>query len=147
MKRIAYIFSLCAILSILVISCSKDNRTSPPPGTHRVIYQWVDNIFFVPEDDYREFAFNAIINDTVYGEVLLLEGDEIAMCGIMDEENFLKWENNQTCQFIKYYDNKQYYEFYFSMPVSDCCYLVIFNAGSQSSIEVRAAVHVARWEE
>lgn len=110
------------------------------------MYTWVEDIFYIQSEDYREYAFDALVNDTVYGEVLLLNGEEIAMCAILDEENFLDWENGQTCHFIQYADNKQYYEFYFSMPVSDRCYLVVMNSGSQSSIEVRAAMHVARWE-
>ncbi len=146
MKQIAKI--VCVLLAFLTLmcACSKDSGTSPPPGTHRVVYTWVDDIFYVQGDDHSEFAFDAMINDTVYGELLLLDGEEIAMCAILDEENFLKWENNQTCQFIQYFNNKQYYEFYFCMPISDKCYLVILNSGSQSYIEVRAAVNVARWE-
>jgi hypothetical protein len=128
-------------------SCSKDTRTSPPPGTHRTIYTWVDDIFYVQKQDYAEFAFDAVMNDTVYGEVLLLEGEDISMLGILDEENFEKWETNEICQFIQYLHNKQYCEFYFSMPVTDRCYLVILNSGSQYPIEARAAVHVARWQE
>jgi hypothetical protein len=140
------LLSFAFVLLVIGCSCSKDSRTSPPPGTHRVVYRWVEGIFYVQGNDYREFPFDAVINDTVYGEVLLLNGEEIAMCGILDETNFHKWENNQACQFIQYGDNKQYYEFYFCMPLSNRCYLVIFNAGSQNYIEVRTSVHVARWE-
>lgn len=145
--KINILIPFCAVaLLMLGYSCSKDSGTSPPPGTHRVVHTWVDDIFYVQADDHSEFAFDAIINDTVYGEVLLLDGDEISMCGILDEENYHRWQNNQTCQFLQYLDNKQYYEFYFCMPISDRCYLVVLNSASQSYIEVRAAVNVARWE-
>ncbi len=133
--------------SLMVFSaCSKDGTTAPPAGTERIVYRWIDDIFYVQRNDYREFAFTSVINDTVYGEVVLLQGEEIGMCAIMDEENFLKWENDQTCQFIQYSSGKQYYEFYFCMPVSGNCYLVVLNTNAANAIEVRAAIYVARWE-
>lgn len=146
MKSIGVILPHLVVFFMLFGACSKDYGTSPPPGTHRVVYQWVDDIFYVPRNEYTEFGFDALVNDTVYGEVMLLNGEEIAMCAIMDEENFERWENSQACQFIQYYHNKQYYEFYFCMPVSDRCYLVVLSGDSLSSIEARAAMHVARWE-
>lgn len=146
MKKVSV--SACIILVILALSaaCSRDSSISPPPGTTRNVYRWLDDIFYVQQNEYREFAFNSVINDTVYGEVVLLNGEEISMCAIMDEENFIKWENDQTCQFIQYFSGQQYYEFYFCMPVSGSCYLVVLNAWP-NSIEVRAAIYVARWEQ
>jgi hypothetical protein len=134
-------------LLILTLNCLwfKDRPTKPPAGTHKEIYSWVCEDFYIPPGGNKEFPFDCIEHDTVRGDIALKQGEYITTWCIIDDENFEKWKANEDCEFLFYHNYSLGGQFYIWIPYTETYHFVVINHLSET-IWIIAEVTLERWE-
>jgi hypothetical protein len=142
-------FVKTTLISLLVVPMNclwlRERPTKPPAGTHKEIYSWVNEDFFVSPGSNKAFPFDCIEHDTVRGDITLKQGEYITSWCIIDDENYQKWKSNEDCEFLFYRNNSLGGEFYIWIPYTAAYHFVVINHLSET-IWVIAEVTLERWE-
>lgn len=145
MKRFTKLALICLLLLLLNCLWFRDRPTSPPAGTHKEIYSWVNEDFAVSAGGYKAYPFDCLEDDTVRGDIMLTQGEYITCFCIIDDENFQKWKSNDPCEFLLSTNYSTGGQFHIRLPYTATFHFVVVNHLGQT-IWVRAEVTLERWE-
>ena len=143
------ILTLLLFLLLLPLSClwfDRNTPTEPPPGTHREQLIWLDQDITIGSWSNKAYFHEVLYQDTVFGEITLIEGNFINFFFVSDDYNYREWKHGGgVINFIYSSYHSHGGTFHFWMPKTDTCVFCVQNAELDDHITIHAYITITRW--
>jgi hypothetical protein len=99
----------------------------------------------IPASSYRTLTWSFPQNVKVEGEIELIEGDDISYFYVMDEENFYRFESEETFNYIEGGKALVSYPFEFTISKEGTYYFVIGNSALFQNKTVKISFRIYKY--